>query len=191
MAKLTYTPVIDADTRFTALADLGKLDAVDNARLIPRLIELVAEADLQLIAEQRSALGFDGFGLAHSLPAKRQVLKKSYNTHRLKGTPFAIRDILRQLGFGDITLIEGINRNNYDGSITYNGTYVYGDPHKWAHYVVVLDRAITNEQAALIRFALSAYAPARCVLAAIDYRVAPILYNGRAKFDGTYNYGAA
>lgn len=191
MAKLTYTPVIDADTRFTALADLGTIDAVDNARLIPRLIDLVAESDLPLVAEQRSALGADGFGLAHSLSSKRAVLKASYTTHRLKGTPFAVRGILRQLGFGEVTLIEGINQNNYDGSITYNDTYVYGDPHKWAHYVVVLDKPITNEQAELIRFAFGAYAPARCVLAVIDYRVASILYNGRAKFDGTYNYGAA
>ena len=62
---------------------------------------------------------------------------------------------------------------------------------KAAHYVITMNAPITNNQAALLRKTLAAFAPARCVLAALDYQAVPLRYNAQASFDGSFNFGAA
>ena len=60
-----------------------------------------------------------------------------------------------------------------------------------AHYRITLNGALTNDQAALLRHTLQAFAPARCILAALDYRHAAVRHNGLASRDGTFNRGTA
>jgi len=95
------------------------------------------------------------------------------------------------LGFGEVTLQEGMNNRLRDGSITRNGDYVHGDPSAWALYRVVLQRAITNDQAALLRRLLLSVAPARCRLVTLDYQSVAIRHNGVARRDGQYNHGSS
>ena len=77
------------------------------------------------------------------------------------------------------------------GEIRRDGTYAHGQSDHWAHYRITLNGALTNDQAALLRHTLQAFAPARCVLAALDYRHAAVRHNGRASRDGTFNRGTA
>ena len=98
---------------------------------------------------------------------------------------------MRRLGFGEVRIIEGLNGQTYDGSINYNGSHVYGAGSYWAHYRIIMASVITNDQAALLRKTLAAFAPARCLLAALDYQAVPLRYNGRAAYDGNFNFGAA
>lgn len=192
MARLTYAAVIERDQRARALAELGlRLDLAELPRLMPRLVDLVAPAHLELLAESRSILGVDGYWLAESDDARRRLIKGAYELHRKKGTPWAIREIVRRLGFGEVQIQEGMGGRHYDGSIRYDGGHVYGDPERWAHYRVLLGTPVTRDQAALLRQTLAAFAPARCVLASLDYRSVPLRYNGRANYDGNFNYGEA
>ena len=185
MAKLSYAAVIERDQRARALAELGlRLDLAELPQLMPRLVDLVAPEHLPLLAESRSILGADGYWLAESDDARREL-------HRYKGTPWAIREIVRRLGFGEVRIIEGLNGQTYDGSINYNGSHVYGAGSYWAHYRIIMNSVITNDQAALLRKTLAAFAPARCLLAALDYQAVPLRYNGRAAYDGNFNFGAA
>ncbi|WP_193564859.1 hypothetical protein [Eikenella corrodens] len=85
----------------------------------------------------------------------------------------------------------GVTGQTYDGSINYNGSHVYGAGSYWAHYRIIMNSVITNDQAALLRKTLAAFAPARCLLAALDYQAVPLRYNGRAAYDGNFNFGAA
>ncbi len=119
------------------------------------------------------------------------LIKAAIELHRYKGTPWAIREIVRRLGFGEVRIIEGLNGQTYDGSINYNGSHVYGASSYWAHYRIIMNSVITNDQAALLRKTLAAFAPARCLLAALDYQAASLRYNGRAAYDGNFNFGAA
>lgn len=192
MAKLTYAQIIERDQRYKILADLGlRLDLADTPKLIPRLVDLVAPEHLELLAESRSILNEDGYWLAESDSARRKLIKGAYELHRYKGTAWAVREIVRRLGFGEIQLTEGLSGQSYNGKISYDGRYVYGDNSHWSHYVITLSAPITNNQAQLLRHTLAAFAPARCILASLDYQSVPLKYDSTAVYDGAFNFGVA
>ncbi|WP_041639434.1 phage tail protein [[Mannheimia] succiniciproducens] len=192
MAKLQYPAIIETDKKFTALADLGKrLNSLDKSQIMTSFTYLVPTAFLELLAEKWSVTGYDGWLLAESEDAKRKLIKRAVELHRYKGTPWAIREIIRQLGFGEVEFLEGLFDKRRDGSFVRDGAYFHGDRSKWAHYRVILKTAITNEQAALLRKTLRVFAPARCVLASLDYRTVALQHNGKATRNGQYNRGTA
>ena len=178
MAKLSYAAIIERDQRTRALAELGlRLDLAELLQLMPRLVDLVAPEHLPLLAE--------------SDQTRRKLIKGAYLLHRYKGTPWAIREIVRRLGFGEVEITEGYGNKRHNGEIVRNGRHAYGHSDRWAHYRITMPHAITNDQADLLRHTLSAFAPARCVLAALDYQHAALRHNGRALRDGKFNRGTA
>lgn len=192
MAKLSYAAVIERDSRYKALADLGlRLADIDTARLMPRLIDLVAPEHLPLLAQSHSIDGVDGYWLAESDTARRRLIRGAYELHRYKGTPWAIREIVRRLGFGSVRIIEGLNNKQHNGQILRDGRFYHGAADKWAYYRIILTSPISNDQAALLRKTLAAFAPARCVLASLDYQAAALRHNGQALRNGQYNRGTA
>ncbi|ASP16736.1 phage tail protein [Neisseria sp. KEM232] len=192
MAELTYAEIIERDQRYRMLADLGlRMSDIDAVKLMPRLTELVAPEHLELLAESRSILGADGYWLAESDQTRRKLIKGAYLLHRYKGTPWAIREIVRRLGFGEVEITEGYGNKRHNGEIVRNGRHAYGHSDRWAHYRITMPHAITNDQADLLRHTLSAFVPARCVLAALDYQHAALRHNGRALRDGKFNRGTA
>lgn len=192
MADLNYADIIERDQRARALADLGmRYRSLDLAKLMPRLVDLVSAGHLELLAESRSIFGVDGYWLAESDDAKRKLIKGAYELHRHKGTPWAIREIVRRLGFGEVQILEGLGGRTHNGDIHYDGLYAYGHSDRWAHYRVIMNNPITNDQAALLRHTLAAFAPARCVLAALDYRASAIRYDGKTTYGGQFNHGTA
>ena len=192
MAELTYAEIIERDQRYRMLADLGlRMSDIDAVKLMPRLTELVAPEHLELLAESRSILGADGYWLAESDQTRRKLIKGAYLLHRYKGTPWAIREIVRRLGFGEVEITEGYGNKRHNGEIVRNGRHAYGHSDRWAHYRITMPHAITNDQADPLRHTLNAFAPARCVLAALDYQHAALRHNGRALRDGKFNRGTA
>ena len=107
------------------------------------------------------------------------------------GTPWAVREIVRRLGFGESESIEGLNGKYHNGEISRDCRFSHGHGPHWAHYRITLKQPVTNEQAALLRRTLQAFAPARCVLDALDYTRMALRHNGRALRDGTFNRGTA
>ncbi|MDK4575505.1 phage tail protein, partial [Kingella kingae] len=119
MARLTYAEIIERDQRYKILADLGlRLDLADTPKLMPRLVDLVASEHLELLAESRSILNEDGYWLAESDQARRRLIKGAYELHRYKGTPWAIREIVRRLGLDEINLVEGLNGKQHNAKIS-------------------------------------------------------------------------
>ncbi|QNT57896.1 phage tail family protein [Neisseria musculi] len=160
MAKLSYAAVIERGQRYRMLADLGlRLSAADAAKLMPRLVHLIAPEHLELLAESRSILWADGYWLAESDQMRRRLIKGAYQLHRHKGTPWAIREIVRRLGFGEVQIIEGMGGKRHDGEIMRNGTYSHGHSDRWAHYRIIMNNVITNDQAALLRHTCSCAIP--------------------------------
>ncbi|MCP2091327.1 UNVERIFIED_ORG: phage tail P2-like protein [Paraburkholderia sediminicola] len=133
----------------------------------------------------------DGWELAESDDARRALIKAAIPLHQKRGTPWAIREVIRRLGFGEVTLVEGRRIRWRDGSTTRNGDYLHGDPTAWAQYIVKLTRPITRDQADNLKAVLERYAPQRSLLASLDYRAAPIRHNGTATRNGQYNRGSA
>lgn len=192
MARLTYAEIIERDQCYKILADLGlRLDLADTPKLMPRLVDLVTPEHLELLAESRSILNEDGYWLAESDQARRRLIKGACELHRYKGTLWAIREIVRRLGFGEVQILEGLGNKFHNDEITRDGTYAHGHHDRWAHYRIIMNHSITNDQAFLLRKTLAAFAPARCVLAALDYQSVPLLHNGKATRNGQFNRGTA
>lgn len=192
MAKLQYPAIIESDKKFTALADLGKrLNSLDKAQIMTSFVDLVPAEFLPLLAEKWSVTGYDGWLLAESEDAKRKLIKRAVELHRHKGTPWAMREIIRQLGFGEVEIIEGLSGYRRDGTIRRDGKFYHGQPEKWAHYRIILSQPITNEQASLLRKTLQVFAPARCVLESLDYQSVALRRNGKFKRNGQFARGTA
>ena len=192
MARLNYPLIIRRDAKYKAIADLGlRLYDIDKTLIMSNLVDIVPVKLLPLLAEKWSVLGNDGWSLAESEDAKRRLIKSSVELHRHKGTVWSIREVIRQLGFGEVEIIEGLFDKRHDGQITRNGVFYHGDRSKWAHYQVILKKIITTDQAIMLREILSEFAPARCVLAHLDYREVNLRHNGTASRNGLYNRGTA
>lgn len=193
MADQQLPPALAGDERFVHLCELldETLANLDIKVMLVYLIDLLKPSLLPVMAEQFSLLDEAAWLLAESEDAKRNLIKNSVELHRFKGTPWAIREVTRLLGFGEVTIQEGLSSQVRNGAITRDGNHVHGDPSAWARYRVFLKRAITNDQAALLRRLLLSVAPARCRLIALDYQSVAVRHNGVARRDGQYNHGSS
>jgi phage tail P2-like protein len=183
-------PPLLGDARFQALDQIAsRLNEIDLSPLLVYLIDNVHASALPVLAEQFALMGEDGWSLAESDDARRALIKRAIELHRYKGTPWAVREVIRRLGFGEVDLIEGRLVRCRDGSATYNGDYVHGRSNAWAEYIVKLKQPITRDQAEKLQVVIERYAPARSLLIALDYTAVPIRHNGLATHNGRYNRG--
>ncbi|HDS5472730.1 TPA: phage tail protein I [Escherichia coli] len=188
---LQLPPPLEGDISLRTLGRLaGRLDNIDLSVLMVFLVDIVDSSALPWLGEQFSLSG-DGWELAESDDVRRMLIKAAIELHRYKGTPWSIREVIRRFGFGEVDLIEGTGRLSYDGNRSYNGLFVHGDAAAWAVYRVILKQPITNDQAAMLRQTLAAFAPARCHLASLEYQSVAICYNNTAIHDGSYNHGSS
>ncbi|AIN16398.1 phage tail fibers [Yersinia pseudotuberculosis] len=65
--------------------------------LLVYLIDLVKTPLLPLLAEQFHVLGDEGWNLTSTEGQRRELIKKAIEIHRLKGTPWALKEIFRIL----------------------------------------------------------------------------------------------
>lgn len=179
----------DSALAYNEMADrLGSLDLVP---LLVYIVDLVPAGALPHLIEQFHVAGIEGATLAETEQNQRELIKNAIGLHRTKGTPGAIKRAIRSAGFGEIEIVERPGELKYDGVRTYDGLMTYGpDAGEWATYYVIMSRAVTNEQAELIRQLCDEFAPARCHLEGIIYTAAAIRYNGEARYDGSYNHGS-
>ncbi|TKC83457.1 phage tail protein I [Trinickia terrae] len=133
----------------------------------------------------------DGWELAESDEARRALIKGAIRLHEKRGTPWAIREVIRRLGFGEVELTEGRNVRRRDGTARYSGEWVHGNEHgEWAQYIVRLKRPITRDQADNMKTMLERYAPQRSELYRLDYTAAPVRRNGTGRYDSQYTRGS-
>ncbi|MBX9793465.1 MAG: phage tail protein [Burkholderiaceae bacterium] len=193
MADQQLPPALAGDERFALLCEL--LDEtfanLDLRAMAVYLVDQVKASLLPTLAEQFSLLDEAAWLLAESEDARRNLIKNAVTLHRYKGTPWAVRELVRLLGFGEVTLLEGLGGLDYNAEATFNGIRVYGDTGSWPVYRVFLSQPVTNDQAELLRRVLRATAPARCRLASLEYSAVAIRYNQIAAFDGQYNHGSS
>ncbi|MEZ1436985.1 phage tail protein [Pseudomonas sp. SAR267] len=193
MAEQQLPPVLASDERFALLAALldETMAEVDLDAMLVYLVDLVKPTLLPVLADQFSMLDEAAWLLAESVDARRNLIKGAAELHRYKGTPWAVREVIRLLGFGEVTIQEGLSGQVRNGSIRRDGSHVHGDPGSWPCYRVFLNRSITNDQAVLVRRLLLSGAPARCRLVSLDYTAVAIRHNGRASRNGQYNRGSS
>lgn len=137
------------------------------------------------------AFGVDEWSADWSEETKRNTIRDAVQVQRRKGSIWAIKQVIKNAGYGDSTLLEGNSNHFHNGVDLHNGLFTYGDPTEWARYRFILTRPISNVQAAQIRRILDYTAPARCHLIEMIFTEAANLYDGAIRYDGSYNHGVA
>ncbi|WP_439587661.1 phage tail protein I [Hydrogenophaga sp.] len=137
-------------------------------------------------------LSVESWHEATSADARRNLILASIEIHRRKGTRWAIRALLRALGFGEVVFSERIGGLPRNGTWHRDGEYTRASLEEtWATYRIVFSRRITNSQADRIRALLPSVAPARCHLLGLVYTAVGHSHNGELMRDGSYNRGTA
>lgn len=117
--------------------------ALDLSILLVYMFDTVPAAALPALASQFDIEGYKGFGVAKNEQEKRDVLKNAIALHRHKGTPWAVKQSLTNLGYARVEIIEGLGAY-YDGKYPHDATVTYGGAN-WANFIVRI--YTTNETA--------------------------------------------
>ena len=122
---------------------------------------------------------------------KRNLISISRRLHKLKGTVWAMQEILKALGMASdeepADIKEGLTILR-DGSHKYNGVYNHGDKSKWRYYTINLAKPVTIKKGLAARELLEQYAPKRSILKTITYSKLNA-HDGTIYRDGSYTYG--
>lgn len=109
---------------------------------LARLTELVGglpalpESTIDALAWQ---LHVDGYEAAVTYDDKRRMVDRSLLLHRRKGTPWAVAEALRVLGYADAVISEGAGVCAHDSEISHNGSETYSSGNRWALFDVEVD----------------------------------------------------
>lgn len=138
-----------ADKTHLAVFDMierQRLAELDLACLLVYMVDTVPSAALPVLADQFDVMGYKGFGLAKTDEARRDTIKRAVALHRYKGTPWSIKESLRNLGYSKIVILEGLGAF-YDGVYNHDGAAFYGGAN-WANFVVKIYTASETPVAA-------------------------------------------
>jgi phage tail P2-like protein len=129
-----------------------RFDAIGLDALLVYLIDTVDESALYYLAWQFDVLGYKGLHLATTTQQKRELIKKSIELHRFKGTVWAIKEALSAIGFPNAVVTEHITH--------------------WATFKVVIDiglSAATPQIIADVERMINEYKNARSHLYGIEF----------------------
>lgn len=180
------------DERFRAfLALLDRWDAIDLLPLLPNRVESAPSRLLYALAWQFGVTGVAGWDLADTDDKRRDLIRRSIELHRRKGTPWAIREALRAVGFPDAQVVEGYGRNQFDGAHLYDGDITYSAEAVWANFAVMPGapadgRPVDPARRALLQAVVENWKNARSRL--LEMRYSTYRFDGSYAYDGTMSY---
>jgi P2-related tail formation protein len=133
LAKHDHIKAFDTVTE-QRLADLA------TSNMLVYLIDNVVPEALPVLASQFDVLGNKGWLFADTEQKQRDLLKNAIKLHKTKGTPFAIKNALANIGLQNAQIIEGssFTPDYYNGVRTFNGAVNFGN-YSWAEFRVLLD----------------------------------------------------
>lgn len=130
---------------------------------------------------------------------KRSLIKASRKLHRLKGTRWAILEVLKSVGFSipnyEAVIVEFKDRESYKYNVLRDGTNSYSGMVKhnhglaiydlqlnhWAEYAVIIKVPISENQTIKAKTLIKEYAPKRSILkgfiSELKQRDGAIFYN--------------
>jgi phage tail P2-like protein len=82
-------------------------------RLLIYIIDTVDVSALPYLAQQFDVLGYKGMRLASTELQQRQVIKQAIEIKRHSGTPWAVKEALRAIGYPDAVLIENAGTGSH------------------------------------------------------------------------------
>lgn len=85
-----------------------RFSEIELDKLLIYLIDSVDASFLPFLATQFDVLGYKGWKLAVTEQDKRDVIKRAIELHRFKGTLWAVREALKNIGYGDAVIEEHV-----------------------------------------------------------------------------------
>ncbi len=138
-------------------------DNWDLAPFMAYLVDICTPEALPYLAEQFNVDGLQGFAMAENEQQQRDIIKRSIALHKYLGTPWAIREACRTVGFPVIVLEEGVTA--IPGGPT--------SPDDWARFRVLVEadqgRHITKEDARKLRLFVEFYKNERSHLVSLGF----------------------
>lgn len=132
----------------------ARLRAVEVENVLVYLINTVDESILPYLAEQFGVSGNSGWLSANTTEQKRQLIKNGIYLNRKVGTVFAIKEVMKSLGFGESALTEGAGGH-------------------WANFDIIIDLAnaqgFDGETATRLTALINEYKNARSHLLGISF----------------------
>jgi phage tail P2-like protein len=118
---------------------IDRLGSLDLTPLLIYIIDNVNASALPHLAGQFHVTGLEGWSIAQTNKEKRALIKRAIELHRYKGTPWAVKQAIRSVGYADAEIIEGLPTVKYNGAYTYSGAEDYMGGVRWALFRVILD----------------------------------------------------
>jgi len=114
---------------------------IDLSPVMIYLIDIVNVNALPFLASQFDVEGFKGWDLAITETQKRELLKTSIQIKKHLGTPWAIKQALKAIGFSNVTIQEGFDTDIMvlDGSWILDGSVILGS-RDWSAFSVTIKK---------------------------------------------------
>ncbi len=161
-----YTPrehaldAISEEVRNQLSADLWNAPILDPVRCHEKFLPMLAKF-----------YGAELWMKSMTIDQQRKAIGDSIAIRKKRGTAWSVKQVIKSFDEG-ANVIEGVSAIRYDGTYRYEGIQEYGFNDEWAEYSVMLTQPIPSADDQ-IRFMnmLGSYAPARCHLVGIDWRM--------------------
>jgi len=130
---------LQGDKNLEALCEvIDRIFAIEEEidSLLVYLIDRVNASAFDLLAWQ---FHVEGYELAQSEIEKRNIIKRSIELHRYKGTVWAVREAIKSCGYKDVEIEERLPEVKYDGQYYYAGTEDHAGGTRWALFKVLID----------------------------------------------------
>lgn len=164
---------LDTSPHLVAIYDAakGELDELPIEDISVYIVDQAIAAALPDLADQFDVEGIKGLAFATTEDDKRALIKKAIELHRHKGTPWAVKESLKSVGYGGAEIVEG-ETIYLDGLVDLDGEVLLGSG-VWATFKVVLDlgdlKGISAESTSLARKLINEYKNARSKLIGLTF----------------------
>lgn len=177
---------------FVALDKMARhfLYELDLGVILIYLIDYVPASALPALADQFGVLGYKGWFLTTNDDDRRELIKNAIELYKYKGTPYAIRQALASVGFGDCVITEGVDGHWAKFSVTWDMANYTGSEDTTA--IVALINEYKNARSTLTTAAFTTELSDNVVITDTSLTITayvPFLYNGDRRYDGTWRYG--
>jgi phage tail P2-like protein len=85
------------------------LETIPLERLLVYDVDNITAEALPVLAAQFDVLGYKGMRLAVTEQDKRNLIKSAIELHRYAGTPWAVKEAMKRVGFYDAVITEGVD----------------------------------------------------------------------------------
>lgn len=85
-----------------------RFSEIELDKLLIYIIDTVHPDAIPYLAKQFDVLGYKGFRLAQNETEQREIIKRSIELHRFKGTLWAVKEALKAVGYGDAVVEEHV-----------------------------------------------------------------------------------